>query len=236
MLWATFASADVPQEVVEEWVKSLKSGTMVRVPGRFDSVMLEGNYAPPTDYDFEPDPPQPALPALSYSDEPVQVLRWGKKTFRVEDMARKWGFPRDTMTWFPDTIDVYRVQVGRRTYTCLESNYRGLGMSGHMVMDRAVVVLEPGKRSESLYFSGQYAGCYLVGDYTGDGRLGYVQFRRFFNTDHDYARIMTVERPGKARALRAYDLRATGEGPACLVAEPLPLDKFDAPLQEITEH
>ena len=224
--WLGNAFAEIVSlETVEQWVQSIRHANITRIDGNFEPVYAQEKDQQPIDYRFMPAKANSTVePQLIYMDEPIQKLVWGKRAYVLPDIYKRWGFPQDSTPWSLGTVALYQVRVGGHSYLCLESNFSGLGMSGNMQFHKAVLVLEAGRALEKLYFSGRYAGCYMVGDYTGNGRLGYIQLKHFDGNEIVQAEVRVLKRRhGQTKAIRAFTF---GEK---LPVQPLPLDRFGKP-------
>ncbi|MDB5905192.1 MAG: hypothetical protein JWM26_4070 [Betaproteobacteria bacterium] len=227
-LFASAAAADpLSLEPVQSWVDSFKRGAAIPVEGRFHPVQSESD-PEPRYYAFEPERArEPA--ALRYRMAPAPQFELGRRKYPVEAMASAWGFAVGAQAWDWDGIRVYRLALRKRRYTCLEGSFAGLGQSGSMALEAAVLVLEDGRAPERLYFAGFGATCRMVGDVTGDGRLGFVHLQRYDGGESARASVNVVDGRGRVQTVRAYTLTGVHSDNAYSIrVEPAPASERPA--------
>lgn len=202
-----FAS-DISLSDVANRVDSLRQAKLVNVEGGFHAIYAKEGDEDPLYHEFLTHSGKPTGGVLRYYEKPNNAVQWWHKKHVLSLVAKKWGFPNDTISWLPDGIGRYQLYSGAREYLCLESAFSGVGQSGSMAMHKAVLVLDVKRHNVALYFSGYGAGCYMVGDYQGDGRLGYVRLKRLTENDELQLEIVTVISAGRVKAQRIITMRA----------------------------
>jgi hypothetical protein len=222
-LCASAAAADpLSLEPVQTWVDSFTRPGATPIPGRFHPVQSE-NEPEPRYYVFEPEPGV-AVGKLRYRNASSPQIEWGRNRYEMERLATTWGYPLGGQAWDWSGIRVYRLAMKNRRFVCLESAFSGLGQSGSMALESAVLVLEAGQRAERLYFAGFGATCRMVGDVAGRGRLGFVQLQRYDGGEKARASVNLVEGRGKVKTVRTYELHGIESAAGhSLRVEPLPL-------------
>ena len=223
LLWVKSAFAEIVSlETIQDWVQSIRRAEIVQINGKFEPIYTSEDAELPIEYQFILSEPDSSVNfQLTYIEYPHPKIFWNNQVLLLEDIHKRWGANQDTMPLSLDTVEIYNILIGKQTYTCLEGNFSGLGMSGSMQFYKAVLVLEAELAIEKLYFSGRYAGCYLVGDYTGEGQLGYMQLKHFSEKGIIQAEVRVLKyQHGQSKAVRAYSLIDN------YPARPLALDEF----------